>query len=255
MKRVLGASLAILLAGCLESEPPVPAEASPDAAIAPDLQLTGCTNFGGVFPVPMASARAVLPPDFEPIAASLDPANGATLYVLALRCEGSSVDGVPQGPAQLAYAELAVSPPPRHQVRGIADYTVPVLFTAAPAAVGEALAALRLGRAGAGSVSWGALSPAAGTAIEASLDEASLALTGEMPPGAPSALGSGDFVVFGVQEGAVRTTVLGSSAGGEAVQGPVRLESSGAPAPVADARSVARGFSVSGFDLRFRLQK
>jgi len=217
----------------------------------PALELAGCANLGAVFPVPLESARAALPPGFEPIAASGDPAGGATLYVLGLRCAHSILDGVEQGAAALAYAELAVTPPEDFLLEEIGDYTVPLLFVASPPAIGEALAVYQLGQAGAGSVSWEDLTPAGGSVVRASLGDATLTLTGVLAPTPPTALGAGGFALFGVQDGAVRSLIKGYSQGGESVQGLVRLEASGGPALLQEARQAARGFSVSGFDLSF----
>ncbi|HUR25645.1 MAG TPA: hypothetical protein VM327_06500 [Candidatus Thermoplasmatota archaeon] len=224
---------------------------APTTAPGPVLALTGCRNFGGVFPVPMDSARAALPEGFEPVPSQSDPAGGATLYVLGLLCEGSSVDGNDTGEATLAYAELAVIAPTEHRLGGITDGTVPLVFAATPQAVGDALATLRLGQAGFGEVAWVEHTGAGDVIVAVTLGETSFTLRGAYAPGAGTALGSGDFALYGVQDGVLVSKVLGSSAGGQAVDAAVTLEATGLPL-LAEARPAARGFSVSGFDLSFR---
>jgi hypothetical protein len=218
----------------------------------PTLALTDCQNFGAVFPVAMDAARAALPDGFEPVASPSDPAGGATLYVLGVRCAGSSVDGVSTGEATLAYAELAVVPPADKAVAGLTDATVPLFFAATPQPVGDALAAFRLGQAGFGEVAWVEHSGAGDVIIAATLGDASLTLRGGLAPTPPSGIGSGDFALYGVQGGEVVATVRGSSQGGEAVDAAVTLEASGLPL-LGEARPAARGFSVSGFSLMFTL--
>lgn len=242
-------ALSLALAGCGPSAPSLLDARVADAG--PVLTLDGCENLGAVFPVPAAVARTALPAGFEPLPASGDPAGGSTLYVLALRCSGSSVDGVDTGAAQLAYAELAVTPPAEYAVEGLADYTVPLVFAAMPEAVGAALAQYRLGDAGPGSVQWTDLSPAGGVQVEVTLGNTAFTLSGALVPANAAALSSGDFALFGVQGGEVQQTVLGHSAGGEALQGALQLDVTRGPEALMQARPVARGFSVQGFSLRF----
>lgn len=224
---------------------------APDAgALGPTLTLTECANFGGVFPVPMDAARAALPPGFEPVATPSDPAGGATLYVLGLRCAGSSVDGADAGPADLAYAELAVVPPPALALDGLADCTVPLLFTSGNAAVAAALAAYRLGLAGPGEVEWTEPAGLGDTVVAAAIGDAAATLRGAAAPGPAAPLGSGRFALYGVQGGEARTAVVGAAAGGEAVDAAVALEAAGLGL-LEEARPVVRGFSVRGFGLTF----
>jgi hypothetical protein len=226
---------------------PLPAP-STNGSAGPTLRLTDCTNFGGVFPVPMASARAALPEGFEPVQTPSDPAGGATLYVLGLRCAGSSVDGDDTGAATLAYAELAVVAPAAERLAGLADGTVPLVFAATPQAVGDALAALRLGQAGFGEVAWSGTAGAGDVVVTATLGESAFTLRGGHAPGAGGALGSGDFALYAVQDGKLVGKVLGSAAAGAAVDAIATLESTGIGL-LGEARPVVRGFSVSGFSL------
>ncbi|MHB1260761.1 MAG: hypothetical protein ACYC2H_03500 [Thermoplasmatota archaeon] len=269
---------AFLLAGCSEgptpdgnqspspssaTEPPAPATGS-NASVppatdptpttnSPTVVLGDCQNFGGVFPVAMGAARAALPEGFEPITTPSDPAGGATLYVLGVRCASSSVDGRATGEATLGYAELAVVPPADRAVPGLGDATVPVFFAATPQPLGEAFARLRLGQVGFGEVGWAEHTGQGDAVVSASLGGASFTLRGAATPTPPAGIGSGEFVLYGVQDGAVQATVIGSSAGGgEAVDVVVTLESSGIPV-LTESRPVVRGFSVSGFSLVFRL--
>lgn len=218
----------------------------------PTLALLDCRNFGGVFPVPMDSARAALPPGFEPVASPSDPAGGATLYVLGLHCMDSTVDGATAGAADLLYAELAVVPPAGQKVPGLDDCTVPVLFASGNPAVGAALAAYRLGQAGAGEVAWAEHTGSGDVIVAADLGGASVTLRGAVASPEPATgLGDGGFAVYGVQGGAVQAVLRGHAAGGDAQDAAVTLEATGAPAPIGDARPAARGFSVGGFSLKF----
>lgn len=282
MPLVLALLLAASLAGCSRSDPsagstedapagettappttgevPTPGSAArPTSPTAPDdgalrrLTLDDCVNFGGVFPVPMDAARAALPPGFEPVpaAATTDPTGGATMYVLGLRCAGSTVDGVDTGSVDLAYAELAVVPPADAAVDGRSDCTVPLVFVASVPAVGQALADLRLGVAGAGDVGWAEHTGVADLIVAADLGGVSFTLRGAYSPAPPTDLGSGDFVLYGVQDGQLRSTVLASAQGGAAVDAPVTLEAAGDDV-LAQARPATRGFSVGGFSLEFQ---
>lgn len=228
----------------------MPTASTPSASSGPTFTLDSCRNFGGVFPVPLASAKSVLPQGFEPVPASTDP-TGATLYILGLKCDGSTVQGVAQGAADLLYAELAVVPSTAYAVPGISDYTVPVFFTTANAALAEELALLHLGAAGAGKADWVEHTGAGDVIVAASLGSASLTLRGAVSPAPPASLSSGKFVTFGVQDGAVKAVLAGDSAGGSAADAAVTLQATAAPAPVGDARPATRGFSVSGFTLTF----
>lgn len=217
----------------------------------PTVVLGDCTNFGGVFPVPMEAARAALPEGFEPVPTPSDPAGGATLYVLGLRCASSSVDGADTGEASLGYAELAVIPPAEAAVDGLSDATVPLFFAASPKPLGDAFGRLRLGGSGFGEVAWAEHTGEGDVVVTATLGGATFTLRGAAAPTPPAGLGSGDFVLYGVQEGILQSTVIGSSASGEAVDAAATVESAGIPL-LAEARPVVRGFSVAGFDLQFR---
>lgn len=235
------------------TQQPVPSANATDPLTVglPVVTLEGCRNFGAVFPVPMATAQAALPTGFEPIPTPSDPAGGATLYVLALRCEGSSVDGAATGAVDAAYAELAVVPAPEFAVEGRTDATVPLMFTASVPAVGEALAELGFGIAGAGEVGWAEHTGLGDVVVSAGLGGASFTLRGALSPAPPSGIGSGGFVLYGVQDGVVLSTVLGEASRAEgAVDAAVTLEAAGLDV-LAAARPAARGFSVSGFSLTF----
>lgn len=239
------------------SQAPAPAPMSNSTGGLPTLTLDGCRNFGGVFPVPMDSARAALPAGFEPVPAPSDPAGGATLYVLGLQCSGSSVNGTATGASDLLYAELAVVPPAERRLPGLDDCTVPVLFAAANPAVGAALASLRLGQAGAGDVAWAEHSGAGDVIVAATLGGASVTLRGGVASAEPgAALDEGGFAAYGVQGGELRTVLRAHATSGTAQHAAATLEATGAPAPIGDARPAASGFtatgySVAGFSLSF----
>jgi hypothetical protein len=216
----------------------------------PSVTIEGCTNFGGVFPVPMAAAKAVLPDSLTPVPAASDPQGGATLYVLALKCDGSSVDGASLGPALLAYEELAVTPDAAHAVKGISDYSVPLLFTAQPEGLGQALARLMLGKAGAGGLSWASTATGAITA-QGTLDGDGFTLAGQTVPTPPVGLPSGAFVLFGVQDKQVKSVVNGTSQHGTFVQAAVTLQGQGNAPLIGQAQPATRGFSVNGFTLHY----
>jgi hypothetical protein len=218
---------------------------------APSLELSDCTNFGGVFPVPMADAQAALPAGFTPVASPNDPAGGATLYILFLDCGGSKVDGNDTGPVALEYAELAVVPPANYTLPGISDYTVPLAIGAGTQAVADRLAEFMLGHAGKPSVmdvTDGAPGPRKARMV---IDGVTLDLTGQFG-GQASTLRDGGFALIGVQDGAVKSVVQAYSQGGSATQGTVTQQSSGLPV-LQQARPLAVGFSVTGFSLSFTL--
>jgi hypothetical protein len=217
----------------------------------PSITIRGCTNFGGVFPAPMAAAQALLPDGFTPLPAAGDPQGGATLYVLVLTCDDAAIDGTSIGRGLLAYEELAVVPDAAHTVKGITDYTVPLLFSAAPDSLAGAFEALHLGKAG--GVSFAV--HASGT-LEAhgSVGADGFSLTGQPIQAPPTALGPGAFVVFGVRDRQVVSAVNSTSAGGSALQAPVILQAEGDPPLIAQARPATRGFTVSGFTLHYAPQ-
>jgi hypothetical protein len=214
----------------------------------PSITLGGCTNFGGVFPVPMDAARALLPDGFTPVPAAGDPQGGATLYALVLKCDDAAINGTSIGPGLLAYEELAVVPDAAHMVKGITDYTVPLLFSAAPKSLGSAFEALRLGKSG--GVSFGVY--ASGTLeAQGGVGADGFTLRGQPIQQPPTPLGPGAFVAFAVQDRQVVGAVNGTSAGGSALQAPVLLQAQGNPPLLAQARPATRGFTVSGFTLHY----
>jgi hypothetical protein len=198
----------------------------------------------------MAAAKAVLPDSLTAVPAASDPQGGATLYVLALKCDGSSVDGASLGPALLAYEELAVTPDAAHAVKGISDYSVPLLFAAQPEGLGQALARLMLGKAGAGGLSWASTATGAITA-QGTLDGDGFTLAGQTVPTPPVGLPSGAFVLFGVQDKQVKGVVNGTSQHGTFVQAAVTLQGQGNAPLIGQAQPATRGFSVNGFTLRY----
>jgi hypothetical protein len=227
---------------------------SPDASnatAAPSLVLSDCTNFGGVFPVPVADAVAALPEGFEPVVSPSDPAGGATLYILFLECAGSAVDGNATGPVNVAYAELAVTPPSEYTLPGITDYTVPLAIGAGNKAVGDRLALFMLGKAGPSSVTDVTDATPGPRKARMVVDGVTLDLTGQFA-GAAGSLSDGGFALIGVLDGAVKTVVQATSQGGTASEGTVTQQSAGLPI-FAQARPIARGFTVSGFTLTFAL--
>lgn len=229
-------------------------DAAPVAPGVPSLVLSDCTNFGGVFPVDMAAARAALPAGFEPVPSPNDPAGGATLYILFLQCGGSMVDGNDTGPTVAAYAELAAVPPSEFELDGITDYTVPLAFGAGSDAVGQRLADFGLGIAGAATTTDVTDGQPGPQRLRLVVGDVTLDLTGQMSPQDGQALGDGGFALIGVQDGAVRTIVRGQSEGGTAVQGTVTHQSTGLPI-LEGARPIALGFSVTGFSLTFTLAR
>src|SRR5205085_12299786 len=104
-----------------------------------------------------------------------------------LTCTGSTVDGVASGPADLAYAELAVVPSAAFAVAGISDYTVPVFFTTANPALAQRLASLHLRLAGAGTAAWVEHTGAGDVIVAATLGGASLTVRGVLSPAPPAA--------------------------------------------------------------------
>jgi hypothetical protein len=235
--------VALLIAGCSgKPAAPSPSPTSPPSAsgssssrgllpnvtvvsVAPAFGLGDCTNFGGVFPLARDQAVGMLPPGFEPVAASSDPTGShVVLYVLAVRCGSSFVATRSTGPAQLLYAELAVTPPKEQQLHAITDCTVPLLFTTS--------------------------NPELASALILGLGAATLTLRGAVVPTGTTSLDSGAFVVYGVQDKVLRSTLLASSVGGSAQDAAVTLQASGAGA-IDAAQPAARGFSVSGFSLAY----
>lgn len=231
----------LLLAGCLGAAP------GPSAAGAtvPTLALKGCENLGVALPAPLDEAQARLPPGFTAVASRPLPEPTAVMYVIGLRCADALVDGVPQGPTLLSYVELDVRPPTAERVAGVDDYVVPVSFTA-PGAVGDALAAMCLGRAGAGSVSAESATPVDAT-FTVSQGGVTYTLRGATPQSAGT-LTPEHFIVFGVQDAQLVTRFDGATTRASARTGPVALTASGDPL-LEGAQPAASGFRVGVFDL------
>jgi len=228
-----------ILAGCAGAPPPPATSAPPHL---PKVELRGCDNLSGDFPVPVDAAKALLPEGFEPVLA-MDAPPMAVLFVVALQCEHGLVDGVDAGPTSVGYEELDVVPPAALRTNGSTDYTVPVFFVAQPAAVGDALAALHLGNAGKGVVT----RDAAGFTV--TMGGASFTLQGAGGPDGAK-LSGGPFGVFGVQKKKLVTTIDASVT--DATLATAALAVRGQGAPLLDqARPVARGGAASGFSLVF----
>lgn len=219
---------------------------------APTLDLVDCTNFGGVFPVPMDAAQAALPDGFEPVPTPSDPAGGATLYVLWLDCAGSRVDGNDTGPTYVMYAELAVRPRDDARIDGVEDYTVPLAIGASADPVGQRLAEFRLGRAGVSTLSDVTDGSPGPLAVRMAVDGVTMDLRGQVSPQSGAAFGSGAFALVGVQEGALASVVYGEAEGGTPADAAVTFQGEGLDL-FGQARPVVRGFSVAGFTLRFAL--
>ena len=215
------------------------------------LELTGCTNYGGVFPVPMASATAALPSGFTPIPAANDPQGGATLYAIIVECTASKVDGNDTKAARLGYAELAVTPPANLVLDGVTDCTVPVFFASSNDEVAKAL--LDLGISGrAHSSSSTDVTDGMDHSYQASftIGDATVQLTVDIAGPDTGQVASGSFMVYGVQDGKLTTILKGTSSDGGARQGPALLQAAGTPV-AKDARQGALGFSAAGFSLTY----
>lgn len=220
----------------------------------PTLALEQCTNVGGIFPVPADAAQAALPPGFK-VDTSVDPAGGATLYVLAVRCGKTTVTGNATGATQLVYAELAVTPGGAQAVEGIADSTMPLVAISDRAEVGALLEHWGWGIAGAGTIERTELAAGAGqpatVQVVGSLGGVRITLAATLAPTGSSPLGSGAFAVYGVRDGKVVATTLGESRSGDATTAGAVLQAKGHDL-LAQARPAAKGFSVAGYDLMFR---
>lgn len=241
----------VLFAGCLGAGPAAPG--APTSAL-PRIELHGCENLGGVFAVPLDDARALLPPGFEPLVRASAPQPTAVFYVIALACASAAVDGVDVGPAALAYEEIDVKPPAAYASPDITDYVVPVLFTAQPAALGDALGALHLGRAGPGSVTRSSAAPA-DIAYVVTMGKASFTLRGVVAQPA-GALSASTFRVFGVQDRVVKTSLDGATtATAGATGGVLTLRASG-DAPLLDKTPPAtQGYRVATFDFSLKVPR
>ena len=263
----------LLLAGCSGAADPPGSSATSSSAVSSSqapaasnttkaptsvqaFTLDGCRNVGGVFPVPMDAARAALPDGFEPVAAD-DPQGGAVLYAIAVDCAGSSVDGNDTGPAFLGYAELAVTPPADLIVDGVTDCTVPLFFATSNSALGLVVETLGLGLAGQ-SESSSRTNVTYDDVVQQGqmrlvLQGITLQLTYAFAGPPTGSVASGSFVLYGVQDGQVRSVLKGTSSDGTAVQGPVLLQAAGVPV-ASQARQPALGFSADGFSLAFERQ-
>lgn len=237
--------LVLALFGCVQADSPPVAPPS-----APTVALLGCANMNAAFPVPVAAAQAALPAGFVAKKTGGSAIDGALMYVVVARCESGIVNGADVGESLIGYAELDVVPPAA--LASGNDHVAPVFFAASPPALGDALASLRLGRAGAATIERVAL-PGGSAEFTVKLGEDGYRLAGVVQP-ATSALTAGAFRVFGVQDAQLRTIVDGTYSAGTAQAATLVLSPIGNP-PLIDQsiRPAARGGAVSGFDLGFSL--
>ena len=213
------------------------------------IQLSQCENFGGNFAVPFDAAQAALPEGFEALPTTGGRTAGAVFYVIAVRCAEGRLGGRPLGEVQLAYAEIAATPSEQAQFDGLADATVPILFTATPSELADAFAALQFGDSGPGSIVW--QSDASGTEVQFTVGEAMVTLSGQVPAEPASELGAGSFALFGVRDRQILSRVRGEAGAALSARGPVNLQSSGGPALLGQAAPAARGFVARDFELEF----
>lgn len=273
----MAALIVVTLAGCLGGEegpgapgtttttsgtsssgpgPDVPTANGTLAPRLPTLAFTDCRNQGGVFAMPRAAAMAALPEGFEPMAATSPAArpDSVQFFAIAVDCQGFSIDGVAGERVQFAYAELPVTPAPAYQI-GLDDCTVPLAFIATDAAVGAALQAYGLGVAGPGNLSSTAAEPD-GTGFSMVSYERAEGGALQFIFGAANvdtlSVGTGDFALYGVQDGQVVSILRGTS-NGEAAGGhysTAMFQSTGIPA-LEGVQDAALGFAASGFGLAF----
>lgn len=236
---LLAATLSATLIACATNQDPA----------ARTIQLSQCENFGGNFAVPFDAAQAALPEGFEPLPTTGGRTAGAVFYVIAVRCAEGRLGGRPLGEVQLAYAEIAATPSEQAQFDGLADATVPILFTATPGALAEAFAELKFGDSGPGNIVWH--SDASGTEVQFTIGEAMVTLSGQVPAEPASELGAGSFALFGVRDRQILSRVRGEAGAALSARGPVNLQSSGGPALLGEAAPAARGFVARDFELGF----
>lgn len=217
------------------------------------LRLSGCENFGGNFAVPYEQAQAALPDGFQPLSTTGGRNAGAVFYVIAVRCREGSLDGRELGPVQLAYAELPTTPSPDQQADGIADYTMPVLFTATPALVAAQFQQFDFGLTGPGTIDWLA-GNGFGPQVQVSVGDVMLTLSATAPPEPASAFGAGEFILFGTQARTVTQQVLGYAGAADIARQAMQLESSGSLSLLQNAARTARGFTALDFELGFSRQ-
>lgn len=237
------------------TDPAVQPGVDPDATAAPLVSLSECSNKGGLFSVPAADARAVLPDGFEPVASTNDPRGGAVVYAIVVTCEGMLIDGEDLGPATFAYAELAVTPPAAYQVDGITDCTVPLAFLTIHDDLAEFLSEWRMGTAGR-SDAFSMDTIGAGVAqvqrVTVSLGSTELSFAFGEGDADTLGVGSGDFMLYGVQDKQVHAMVRGTAGGnGAAHYAPAIFQAAGMPA-LANVQPAAAGFAASGFTLAFQ---
>lgn len=212
-----------------------------------------CSNQGGVFSIPRATATTLLPPGFEPVASTNDPHGaGAVVYAIIVTCQSGSINGTVVQAVTFAYAELAVVPPSEFQVEGITDCTMPIAFISSHPEFGALAAWLRLGLSGTGDHGLQeARTNGAGAVLQTMrMGDATLGfVVGE---GAPDTLGvgGGEFILYGVQGQQVTSIVKGTAAGGNAHYAPINAEISGVTG-LDDMTPVALGFAANGFCLEF----
>lgn len=222
------------------------------ATPAPVIELHACRNLGGNFAVPFARAAAALPAGFEPMPTRGGRRAGAVFYVIAVHCRQGIVDGRRLGPSWLVYAELPVAPDPAAAIPGITDYTVPLAFTARPAALARAFAAHGLGDGSVARITGSLPHKHSGAQLRVEAGVLGFSLLGRTWNALQPGPGAGRFALFGVRDGRVTHTLIGSTTAAGMRQGPLHLEVRGGPALLDAASPQARGFSLDGFDLTFR---
>ena len=243
--RALAGLLVVLLLGCVQAGG---SSTPPEDEAAPRIALHGCENLSGTFPVPVGDAQALLPPGFAVRRTGASAVDGAVMYVVAARCASAAVDGADVGEALIGYAELDVVPP-ADVVLGT-DHVMPVFFAASPPSLGDALAALHLGRAGAGTVERADLA-GGGAAFTVTMDGSGFRLAGAATSSA-TARDAGTFRAFGVQDGELLTVVDGAYAQGQGRQAALVLSPIGeAPLVSKSLRPAARGGTIAGYQLSF----
>lgn len=216
--------------------------------------VADCRNYGAVLSIPMATATALVPPGFTPVAATDPDREAAAVYAIIVDCASGHADAKALDGAGFAYIELAVNPPADLVVDGIGDCTMPLLFITDNAEMGAIVEALGMGLAGPGGSSVLTVGAQETGARTWSYELGAAGFELAMGDAAPDTLGvaSGEFVLYGVQDGQVRSIVKGTASGdGAAHYLPLAFRSTGIP-ELAEAKPAALGFSASGFSLSFQ---